>query len=117
MIEELQDIDFTETAKKVFVDFRICSDSLIPEDITNSMDINPTRVFAKGEKYLGKTRIPQSKEISQVWRKRPRGIWAIDSKKLTNKEKVEAHIKYLLDILEPKRKQLELYLEQRDIYS
>lgn len=117
MIEELQDIDFAENAKKAFVDFRICSDELNPEEISNRIGVIPTRAFTKGKKYLGKTRNPNTKEISEIWRERPRGIWAVDSKQLSNREKVEDHIKFLLDILEPKKKQLEPYLEQEDIYT
>lgn len=117
MVNELQEISFAELPKMVFVDFRICADSLNPEEVSTNLGITPSRAFAKGEKYLGKTRNPESKEISEVWRERPRGIWAIDSKKLSIEEKVEDHIKYLLEILEPLKKQLKLYLDQRDIYT
>jgi hypothetical protein len=117
MDKELQDISFAEMAKKVFVDYRICSDSLNTEELTNSLGITPSRAFAKGDKYLGKTKNPHSMEISQVWRERPRGIWAVDSRNLSNKIRVEGHICYLLDILEPKKRIIEQYLQQADIYT
>ncbi len=115
----LQRISFDEddVARKVLVDFCMQSDTLDPSAISLDLGIQPTRSFAKGEKYLGKQMDPQTKNIFTVWHERPWGIWAIDSESLVQTKRVEQHFVYLLNILEPKKEQIKRYLSQDKGFS
>ena len=86
----------------------------MPETITSELGIQPTRVFAKGERYLSKTRDPQTKIITEVWRERPWGIWRLDTGDAYLPLRVEAHMLYLLNILEPRKNQINHYLKEKE---
>lgn len=108
-----QEISFEEknNNKYVYIYFVIKSPHLSPEVITSELGIKPSHAFAKGDRYLGKTLDPNTRETIKVWRERPWGIWRIDSKPLQHThKKVEEHVKFLLDMLEPKKTKIEKYL-------
>jgi hypothetical protein len=108
----LQDITFHESnAKLLFIDFRIRSDILIPSEITDDLGVEPTRAWAKGEKYLGKIFDPETKKVMSHWHERPWGIWGLDTKTAVQVRKVEHHVSYLLNILEPKQDKIRHYIE------
>jgi hypothetical protein len=118
MSEVLQVISFAEedSAKRVYVDFSICSDILIPQEITNRLGILPTRTWAKGDRYEGRGRDPRTKKFYKEWRERPSGIWGLDTESSVKELRVEKHILFLLNLLEPSEKQIEYYLQQRENY-
>jgi len=88
------------------------SDDLLPNTVTSVLDIQPTFSFSRGDKYLSKTRDPETKVITDVWLERPLSIWRIDTKNMDLPRTVEDHILYLLSILEPKKDNLVSYLEK-----
>lgn len=114
MNEILQYISFEEAPKKFLVEYRIRSDNLNPNTITSELALSPSRAFYKGEEYIGKSRDPDSKVIYKVLRKRPTGIWVINTKDFSQKSKVEEHIHYLLDILEPQKEKIYSYVNRDD---
>lgn len=91
------------------------SDDLLPDAITSALDIQPTHFYTRGDKYLSKTRNPQTKIITDVWLERPWSIWQIHTKDIILSRVVENHIQYLLNILEPRKDHLLLYLEKCSI--
>lgn len=117
--EVLQELSFEEddVAKSVLVDFGMRSDVLDPKAMTDLLQIQPSRSWAKGEQYLSKTRDPVTKQLTKAWYRRSSGIWAIDSKACTQTKRVEYHIQYLLNMLEPKQEQIKFFVEQQAIYS
>ncbi len=119
MIKNFQTISFAEedNSKKVSIDFRIRSDILRPQEISNQFGILPTKAWAKGEKFQSKRRDPKTKQVCVEWRERPWGMWHLDTENLVSELKVEKHILYLLDRLEPKKSQLAEYLERQNDYS
>lgn len=119
MVEELQEISFDEdiVAKTVYVDFGIRSDVLDPQSVTTMLEIQPTRAWAKNEVYSGKTRDLATQQVVGVLRKRPWGIWAIDSKAFTASKRVEAHILYLLNLLEPRQAQINFFVNRPEEYA
>lgn len=119
MAEVLQEISFDEelVAKTVYVDFSIHSDVLDPKAITNLLGIQPSRAWAKGEQYLGKMFAPATKQVTQVWRPRYSGIWAIESEGMVESKRVEAHALYLLNLLEPAQEQLKHFLNLPEAYT
>lgn len=115
----LQTISFREedAVKELHIDFCIRSDFLNKEILSKELGITPTRVWNKGEEYLGKTRDVVTKEIVTVKRKRPWGIWGLDTKNSVSSKTVEDHARYLIDLLEPHKNQLKKYLLDKDNYS
>lgn len=119
MNEILQEIYFDEdqNTKKTYVDFRIRSNTLIPQEDSYNLGVKPTKAWAKGERYLSKAFDPQTKKISSIWHLRPWGMWHLDTKNTLPDKKVEKHILYLLSIIEPKKDNLDYYLKRKDEYS
>ncbi len=78
--------------RKTKVTFRILGDELDPNEVTNSLQIQPTRAYAKEEEYNSKS--------GQTLR-RPTGHWSISSEGFVDSTSTEAHARYLLNILEP----------------
>ncbi len=84
-----------DNTKFVCVSYSIRSDILVPNIITSELAVQPTHVFAKGDRYLSKTFDPETKTTTEVWRERPWGVWRIDTKGANLSLKVEDHILYL----------------------
>ena len=78
--------------KKTNVMFRIIGDEIVPNEITKSLGIQPTRSFTKDEEYYSKS--------GQTLR-RPIGHWSISSEGFVDSTSTEAHARYLLSTLEP----------------
>lgn len=119
MAEELQEISFDEdiVAKTVYVDFGIRSDVLDPQTVTTMLEIQPTRAWAKNEVYSSKTLDLATQQVVAVLRKRPWGIWAIDSKAFTASKRVEAHLLYLLNLLEPRQEEINFFVNRPEEYT
>ena len=90
-------------------------DGLAPNDVTSILNIQPTFSFSKGEKYLSKTRDPETKVVTNIWLERPWGIWRVNTKDMDIPRTIEDHILYLLNILELKKDILKVYLEKCSI--
>ena len=118
MAKILQEISFAEedNVKKVFVDFRIRSDILDPEEITKDFGINPKTAYAKDDPYQSKARNPKTKQFHLQWQKRPCGIWSLSSENMVSSVRAEDHIQYLLTLLEPIGEKLHFYLSRRETY-
>ena len=98
--------------------YRINSDHLNASSVTSDLEIQPTEAFNKGEKYLGKIFDTANKKPKSVWKHYPFGTWRLDSKMLLpQKKRVEDHIGYLLEILEPHAEQITKYLNQKENYE
>ena len=119
MNEILQTISFNEedNTKKAYVDFRIRSDILNPQEVSQELGVTPTRAWEKGEKYLGKARNPDTKEFYTEWHEQPWGMWHLNTEKIVSDVRVEKHILYLIGLLEPKKEQLAKYLAHKKDYS
>lgn len=89
--------------KKTNVTFRIMGDVVLkPDEITNSLQIKPTRAFAKGEEYM-------TKRVGiRYW---SIGHWSISTETFVDSTSTEVHAKYLLNLLEPRIKEIVPYLE------
>jgi hypothetical protein len=99
----------------VEVCFTIRSDDLQPSVVTAELGIQPSWAFSKGENYSARRIRPETKEIIDVQGQRPWGVWAMDTKSLD--KDVHNHILYLINMLEPKRGELERYLRQKDNFQ
>jgi Domain of unknown function (DUF4279) len=76
---------------------RIWGDFLEPNDITNVLNVSPTRTHLKGEKKTspsGKVRTMKT------------GYWELDSKSHINSILLNDHIEYLLSVLEFSKKKV-----------
>lgn len=113
----LQEIRFDQQTDLVKVTFAMRGDDLQPAVITAELGIQPSWAFAKGESYIGRSIKPETKEIIHVPGERPWGVWAIDTKSFENNKEVQDHILYLINMLEPKREELEKYLERKEEFQ
>lgn len=112
-MKRLQNIVFDEEAvtQTVHVEYSLRSDFLDPQALTSEVGILPSRYWAKGESYIGKSRNPDNGNVINVQRIHPWGIWALSTKDATELPKrVEAHIVYLIERLEPNKVKLQHYI-------
>jgi Domain of unknown function (DUF4279) len=116
---ELQTIAFDEetNTQSIYVEFRVRGDELNPNMISQQLEIQPTRSWSKGETYLGKVFNPTNKQVQQTTRKRPWGIWVYNTSASVNTKRVEDHISFILNLLEPKHQELRYYVELAESYS
>ena len=118
-LKVLQNINFTDTKtiKAVSIDFIIKSDFLEPAEITKKLGIKPTRAWAKGDKYLGKTKNVEKDIIEECWREKPWGIWAIDTNKIIKSKSIKKHIELILNMLIPKKVVIKEYINDKSKYN
>jgi hypothetical protein len=116
---KLQTIAFDEetNTRSIDVEFRIRGDDLNPNAISQQLEIQPTRSWSKGETYLGKVFDPANKQMQQTVRKRPWGIWVYNTSASVNTLRVDDHISFVLNLLEPKQQELQYYLGLAESYS
>jgi hypothetical protein len=116
---ELQTIAFDEetNTRSIDVEFLIRGDDLNPNLISQQLEIQPTRSWLKGETYLGKVFDPANKQMQQTVRKRPWGIWVYNTSASVNTLRVDDHISFILNLLEPKRQEVQYYLGLVESYS
>jgi len=105
-----------DTTKTVFVDYRVRSDFLDPVVLTSEFGVTPTRSWAKNEEYISKALDPETRKTIQVKRKHPWGIWAVETRGLISSKKVEQHVLYLLDKLEPRKERIKRFLSKKNKY-
>ncbi|MCC7355331.1 MAG: DUF4279 domain-containing protein [Anaerolineae bacterium] len=116
----LQTISFAEedAVKELHANYRIRSDDLDPAEITRSLGIQPSRSWVKYEKYLGKRFDPETEQVVPTWAKRPPwGMWSVNTEGIVLSKKVEQHLLYLLELLEPKADRIKYYLEHCEAIS
>jgi hypothetical protein len=117
MSKQLQSIEFDDQVYELNVSFSIRSEFLHSRIISDELGLDPTWSFSKGESYLSKSLNPLTKEIIQVERQYPWGVWGLDTRSKAIKRDVNEHLLYLLQILEPKQEKIEKYLLLADEYS
>jgi hypothetical protein len=82
-------------SNKIYCEFIITSESVLPEEITRYLSISPHRSFKKGDTYVSKH--------SGSMVTRPHNLWAIMSKATISEEQdIKPHILYVKSILEEK---------------
>lgn len=89
-------------SNKSYCEFAIISQDIYPEEITNSLGIQPGRSFKKGDIVVSK----HSKNVG----KKPHNLWAVSSPEIvTNIEDLNSHFAYLSKIFQSKMDILERY--------
>lgn len=76
-------------------------DDFDPYKITLETNIKPTKVYRKGEDFIGSYRCHVTGLMKEAKEKRTNSIWEIDTSDITSL-KIDDHLEYLLSILEPK---------------
>lgn len=111
----LQNISFDEeaVARTVYVEYSLRSNFLDTQALTAELGVDPSRSWTKGESYVGKTRNIDSGDIVSEKRIYPWSIWALNTKdEMELPKRVEAHVTYLLERLEPLKATLQRYISQ-----
>ena len=81
------------------------------------MAIAPSHAFAKGDKRIHATVDPDTGETSERTSEKPWGLWALNSKGVGVTEKLEKHVLFLLEQLEPKQDKIAQYLRRGNDYD
>ncbi len=86
----------------VHISFGIKGDHFNPSDITDSLGLDPSRSWKKGDKYQSRYR---NKDGTFGMREafRPWSIWELSSEKNVDSDLIELHSKYLLKQLKLKK--------------
>ena len=116
----LQQISFDEVdaVHNLYVDFGIRSEKQNMSELTTKLGIQPSVAFSAGDEYVGKTRDLETGKIVNEVRLRPWSVWSLDTQKISRtKRRVEEHVLYLLEILEPKNYLIMQMLEQVEKYT
>jgi hypothetical protein len=116
-ITEGIDSDGNEVARCELVDWGIRSDILDPLRITSELGIQPSRAWAKGERYLGKALDVETRRIVRTWYAHPWGTWALETRGLVTATSVEPHVLSLLELLEPRRDIIKHYLDNTNEFT
>ena len=103
-----------EALRELEVSFGIRGDTLNPENITQHLNIIPTNSFAKNDlKLIGlSNRTTPTRQLKRPW-----GVWQLSTKGIVHSIYIEDHLQYLLDILKPKKEQLDVYISNKQMYS
>jgi hypothetical protein len=96
----------TNESAHVNITFGVRGASLVPQEFTALLGIEPSHAFAKGDECVS------GKEI----RRRPWGVWQLRSEFFICSRNLEDHANFILKKLEPKRDLLTKYLTSDDMY-
>lgn len=105
-----------EVARCELIDWAIRSDILEPRRITSELEIQPTRAYAKGERYLGRALDMETRGIVRCWNTHPWGSWAVETRGLVTANDVESHALRLLEMLEPRKEIIGRCLDRAEEY-
>ena len=75
--------------EETYASIRVIGSSVLPNEITESLNLVPTRTWRKGERFI---------DVTGKLRKRYNGLWLYDVKGIEFKSPVE-HVKYLMNIV------------------
>jgi hypothetical protein len=106
-----------EVARCAGMDWCIRSSVLDADAVTHELEIEPSRAWAKGDRYISKRLDSETGKITHVWRVRPWGIWGLNTKGMVDSAGVEPHILFLLNLLEPKDHVIGRYLQNPEEYT
>ena len=96
-----------DNCKETYFTFRMRADDLQPAEITALLGVEPTNSFFKGEEYSSRGR-----RMARPW-----GVWHLSSENMVKAKNPELHALWLLEVLEPHRKTLLAFMEERDIHA
>jgi hypothetical protein len=95
--EELPHID---------VSFGMRARTLIPREVTKLLGVQPTHAFQRGDEF----------DSHSGKHRRDAGVWQLRSEDTVSSANVDEHVRYILDILEPKRNVIEVFLKNPEYY-
>ena len=117
MVLQSISLDEIDAVKTLFVMFRIRGDDLNTQTVTSDLNIQPTRVYQKGEKFVGKKYDPIAKKRVKEIHTHYFSVWDVSSESQQDLKRVREHIEYVLNILEPHSQAINRYLEQNEKYT
>jgi hypothetical protein len=97
--------------ERVFVSFGVRGDNLDPVQVTQLLGIQPSRSYARGEKYI--TRVSRTQTGERV---HPVGVWQISSETAVVSDGIQEHLDYIADLIGPKHNEIGLLLTDPSIY-
>jgi hypothetical protein len=119
MTRILQKISFSEidNTRSANLIYGIKSNILNPQEVSDLLQVKPTRAISKGEKYSIKRRNQNKNQINEIWETSSIGIWYFETMNNIHSLIIEDHVNYLLSILIPKKEGLNKYLSNVNEYE
>ena len=93
---------------RAYASFRIYGEHLDPLEVTKALLLPYTRAHRNGEPHLGRLR--HNGEV-QVFTPFNHGHWSMSSKKWVKSPKLETHLCWLLNQLEPRAREIQKLLD------
>jgi len=121
LVKVLQDFTFSEEGVTKEIEVMLIignnNDDMDPNDITKSLNIQPTNSWKKGEEYVGKAFDPQKRIVIEVLRRRPNSVWVINTATKIRSKKVSDHLSYLDRLLTPKLPIIKRIIDPEDVFA
>lgn len=96
------------SARRFFASVRIAGDALDPLEVTRALRLPPDHGHRKGEPRLRRGR---RDGLVRDYGDYEQGLWAMSSRRWVDSAELDAHVRWLLDQLEPRAGELQRLLE------
>ena len=97
------------------ITFGLIGDHLSVGEVGQSIGIEPTRAFEKGDFFIGSQRIEG--KMVDIERQRPRGVWQLSTLATVKTDIIVDHAESLLSQLEPKADAINTLKESQSLFS
>jgi hypothetical protein len=99
-------LDENPLCARTYASFRLIGDALVPDDVTNTLQLKPTVAHAAGETLSGMA-------TSRRCKSQRTGVWSLNTRIVAKSTSLERHLISLLDVLEPRAEALEAIRKQQ----
>jgi Domain of unknown function (DUF4279) len=96
-------------SERTFATFRVAGDSLVPEQLTKLLGIDPTLAYAKGEHY---SRGPRSRDL-----RGRTGVWFLSTDDEVVSNRLTDHIEWLVSRIAPNQVKLRRFIDQNSLHA
>lgn len=96
------------------VSFGIRGDDLSPDELTERLNVQPTKAWKKGDPYKSRYK-DRDGSIKYRQAARPWGIWELSSTEKTASENIENHATIIINELSSSKKQISTLVKEKNI--
>ena len=120
MTKILQEYTFDEDQiiNAVHASYHIGSlDKIDTSVITNSLGLQPSKCWSKGDKFLTKSLNTATRQLEEVWRVRAVSVWRVDTLTQVDSKYAKEHLLFLVNNLERSKNWISHHLLSNDNYQ
>ncbi|MBC6490692.1 DUF4279 domain-containing protein [Flavihumibacter stibioxidans] len=112
----LQDLTFYDYSD-IEIEYTIKTKVYSIFQLTDILNIDPTRGFSVNENYESKQFNTNTKQVEKTDRQRPYTLWVINTKSLTQSNRFEEHADQLLNLLNPQLDNIKKFIADKDSFE